>query len=68
VTAAGREAGGAETGRAAIAPMPSVPFDAVAAGYDRAMPRVSEPFVPDLLAACVFDAATSSSTGARGPA
>jgi hypothetical protein len=48
--------------------MPSVPFDAIATGYDRAMPRVSEPFVPDLLAACAFDAATSSSTGARGPA
>jgi ubiquinone/menaquinone biosynthesis C-methylase UbiE len=36
--------------------MPSVPFDAIAAGYDRAMARVSEPFVPDLLAACALDA------------
>jgi ubiquinone/menaquinone biosynthesis C-methylase UbiE len=52
VTAAGREAGGAETGPAAGAPRLAVPFDAVAQGYDRAMARVLEPFVPDLLAAC----------------
>jgi hypothetical protein len=57
VTAAGREAGGAETGQAAMAPMSSVPFDAVAAGYDWAMARVSEAFVPDLLAACALGAA-----------
>jgi ubiquinone/menaquinone biosynthesis C-methylase UbiE len=54
VTAAGREAGGRETEPAAPAPRPPVPFDAVAAGYDRAMARVSEPFVPDLLGACAL--------------
>jgi hypothetical protein len=32
-----------------MASMSSVLFDVVAAGYDRAMARVSEPFVPDLL-------------------
>jgi ubiquinone/menaquinone biosynthesis C-methylase UbiE len=53
VTAAGREAGGAETGRGSDRAVPSVPFDVVAAGYDRAMARVSE---PDLLAACALDA------------
>jgi ubiquinone/menaquinone biosynthesis C-methylase UbiE len=37
-----------------MAPTSSVLFDAVAAGYDRAMARVSEPFVPDLLAACAL--------------
>jgi ubiquinone/menaquinone biosynthesis C-methylase UbiE len=52
VTAAGREAGGAETRPAARAPRAAVPFDAVAAGYDQAMARVLAPFVPDLLAAC----------------
>jgi ubiquinone/menaquinone biosynthesis C-methylase UbiE len=52
VTAAGREAGGAETHPPAGAPRAAVPFDAVAAGYDRAMARVLGPFVPDLLAAC----------------
>jgi ubiquinone/menaquinone biosynthesis C-methylase UbiE len=56
VTAAGREAGGGETGRGSDRAVPSVPFDAVAAGYDRAMARLSEPFVPDLLAACALDA------------
>ena len=54
MTAAGREAGGAETGPAATAPRSPVPFDAVALGYDRAMARVSEPFIPDLLAACAL--------------
>jgi ubiquinone/menaquinone biosynthesis C-methylase UbiE len=54
VTAAGREAGGAETDPARSAPRSPVPFDAVALGYDRAMARVSEPFIPDLLAACAL--------------
>lgn len=49
MTAAGREAGGAESDPATPAP---ALFDAVAAGYDRAMARVLEPFVPELLAAC----------------
>ncbi len=54
MTAAGREAGGAETHPAASATRAAVPFDAVAAGYDRAMARVLAPFVPDLLAACAL--------------
>jgi ubiquinone/menaquinone biosynthesis C-methylase UbiE len=54
VTAAGREAGGAETHPAEGASRAPVPFDAVALGYDRAMARVLEPFVPDLLAACAL--------------
>jgi ubiquinone/menaquinone biosynthesis C-methylase UbiE len=54
VRAAGREAGDTETDPARAVPPASVSFDAVAADYDRAMARVSEPFVPDLLAACAM--------------
>ena len=68
MTAAGREAGGAETHPAEGASRAPVPFDAVALGYDRAMARCSSPSSRTSSPPARSPEGTGSSTWAQGPA